>query len=136
MIWPGMGDPYKRKKTIKFLIITAIIGISVAAASTAIQQLVNTDNPLKVCINDRHTPYKISATLDLYVDGHKAEIPANAGFKDGCQRTMYTLSNDGVIYRLYRRPVRVRQGKNRSRRAWPPRRNAGVCHEHPTRRFQ
>ncbi|MDX1595879.1 MAG: hypothetical protein R3327_02960 [Nitrosopumilaceae archaeon] len=98
MIWPGMGDPYKRKKTIKFLIITAIIGISVAAASTAVQQLVNTDNPLKVCINERDTPYKISATLDLYVDGQKAEIPANVGFKDGCQRTMYTLSDDGVIY--------------------------------------
>ena len=98
MIWPGMGDPYKRKKTIKFLIITAIIGISVAAASTAIQQWVNIDNPLKVCINDRETPYKISATLDLYVDGQKAEIPANIGFKDGCQRTMYTLSDDGVVY--------------------------------------
>lgn len=98
MIWPGMGDPYKRKKTIKFLIITAIIGISVAAASTAIQQWVNMDNPLKVCINDRETQYKISATLELWVDGQKAEIPANVGFEDGCQRTMYTLSDDGVIY--------------------------------------
>lgn len=98
MIWPGMGDPYKRKKTIKFLIITAIIGISVAAASTAIQQWVNMDNPLKVCINDRETPYKISATLELWVDGQKAEIPANVGFENGCQRTMYTVSDDGVIY--------------------------------------
>ncbi len=98
MIWPGMGDPYKRKKTIKFLIITAIIGISVAAASTAIQQWANMDNPLKVCINDRETPYKISATLELWVDGQKAEIPGNIGFEDGCQRTMYTLSDDGVIY--------------------------------------
>lgn len=98
MNWPGMGDPYKRKKTIKFLIITAIIGISVAAGSTAIQQWANIDNPLKVCINDRNTPYKISATLELWVDGQKAEIPANVGFQDGCQRTMYTLSDDGVIY--------------------------------------
>lgn len=98
MIWPGMGDPYKRKKTIKFLIITAIIGISVAAGSTAIQQWVNIDNPLKVCINDKATPYKISATMELWVDGQKAEIPANVGFQDGCQRTMYTLSDDGVIY--------------------------------------
>ncbi len=56
------------------------------------------DNPLKVCINDRETPYKISATLELWVDGQKAEIPANIGFEDGCQRTMYTLSDDGVIY--------------------------------------
>jgi len=29
MIWPGMGDPYKRKKTLKFLAITAIIAVSV-----------------------------------------------------------------------------------------------------------
>ena len=36
MFWPGMGDPAKRKQTIKFLIITAAIGISVAAASTLI----------------------------------------------------------------------------------------------------
>ena len=51
MKWPGMGDPYKRKKTLRFLIISAVIGISVAAASTFVQQLANMDNPLKVCIN-------------------------------------------------------------------------------------
>ena len=28
MNWPGMGDPTKRKKTLRFLAITAIIGIS------------------------------------------------------------------------------------------------------------
>ena len=98
MIWPGMGDPYKRKKTLKFLIITAIIGISVAAVSTFAQQALNVDNPLKVCINDRITPYKIKASLELIVDGEKAEIPANIGFDDGCKRTMYTLTNDGTIY--------------------------------------
>ncbi len=98
MIWPGMGDPYKRKKTLKFLIITAIIGISVAAVSTFAQQALNVDNPLKVCINDRITPYKIKATLELIVDGEKAEIPANIGIDDGCKRTMYTLTNDGTIY--------------------------------------
>ena len=32
MNWPGMGDPAKRKQTLKFLIITAAIAISVAAA--------------------------------------------------------------------------------------------------------
>ncbi len=99
MIWPGMGDPYKRKKTVKFLIITAIIGISVAAASTFVQQTLNADNPLKVCINDRTTPYKIKATLELIVDGQKAEIPANIGIQEGeCKRTLYTLTNDGTIY--------------------------------------
>jgi len=99
MIWPGMGDPRKRKKTIRFLIITAIIGISVAAASSGLQQWANIDNPLKVCINDRETPYKIKATLELYVDNRKAEIPANIGFQEGeCQRTLYTITDDGTIY--------------------------------------
>jgi hypothetical protein len=98
MNWPGMGDPAKRKKTIRFLIITAIIGISVAAGSTLLQQLVNIDNPLKVCINDRNTPYKIKASLELYVDKKKAEIPANIGFEGGCQRTLYTITDDGTIY--------------------------------------
>jgi hypothetical protein len=41
------------------------------------------------------------------VDGKKANIPANIGFGDSlgdellasdCQRTMYTLTNDGTIY--------------------------------------
>ncbi len=99
MFWPGMGDPAKRKKTLRFLLMTAIIGISVAAASTLVQQEFNRDNPLKVCINDRETPYRISATLELYVDRQKADIPANIGFEEGgCQRTLYTLSDDGTIY--------------------------------------
>ena len=99
MIWPGTGDPYKRKKTIKFLIITAIIGISAAAISTTAQQLADPNNPLKACINDRDTPYKIRATLELIVDGQQAEIPANIGINEGeCHRSMYTLSDDGVIY--------------------------------------
>ena len=99
MFWPGMGDPYKRKKTLKFLLITAIIGISVAVVSTFAQQALNTDNPLKVCINDRQTPYKIKATLELIVDNQKADIPANIGIGDGeCHRTMYTLTDDGTIY--------------------------------------
>jgi hypothetical protein len=98
MIWPGMGDPYKRKKTLKFLLITAIIGISVAGASTLVQQGLNSDNPLKVCINDKITPYKIKATLELIVDGEKADIPANIGLKGECKRTLYTLTDDGTIY--------------------------------------
>lgn len=98
MNWPGTSDPYKRKKTIRFLIITAIIGISVAAASSTLQQWVNMDNPLKVCINDRNTPYKISATMEIIIDGIKADIPANIGNSEQCKRTMYTLHNDGTIY--------------------------------------
>ena len=79
--------------------MTAIIGISVAGASTAVQQYLNIDNPLKVCINDRETPFRVSATLELYVDNQKANIPANIGFEEGgCQRTLYTLSDDGTVY--------------------------------------
>ena len=101
MIWPGMGDPYKRKKTLKFLAITAIIAISVGLGSTVIQGQVDQSNPLKVCINDRETPYKIKATLEIIIDDLPTLIPANinAGLNDEeCQRTMYTLTDDGTIY--------------------------------------
>ena len=99
MKWLGATDPYKRKKTIRFLIITAIIAISVGVASSIIQGQVSQNDPLKVCINDRDTPFKIKATLELIIDGQKADIPANIGLNDGeCHRTMYTLTNDGTIY--------------------------------------
>ena len=101
MKYPGMGDPYKRKKTIKFLIITAAIAMSVGAASSVLQGQFSQNDPLKVCINDRETPYKMKVTLELIIDGFPAPIPANinAGLDDeGCKRTMYTLSDDGTIY--------------------------------------
>ncbi len=98
MIWPGMGDPSKRKKTLKYLIMTAIVGVGVAAASSGIQVVLNQDNPLKVCINDRDTRFVVTATLEVYVDKQKYPIPAQVGFKEGCQRALYTLSNDGTIY--------------------------------------
>ena len=98
MNWPGMGDPAKRKKTLRFLAITAIIAISVGVASSLVQGQLGQNDPLKVCINERDTQFVISATLELYVDGNKAEIPANVGFEDGCQRSLYTLTDDGTIY--------------------------------------
>ena len=98
MNWPGMGDPTKRRKTLKFLGITAIIAISVGVGSSLIQGQMNLDNPLKVCINDRDTEYVISAKLELYIDKQRAEIPSNIGFEDGCQRSLYTLTDDGTIY--------------------------------------
>ena len=99
MNWPGMGDPAKRKKTLRFLAMTAIIAISVGVASSLIQGQLGQNDPLKVCINDRDTQFVISATLELYVDGNKAEIPANIGFSEnGCQKSMYTLTDDGTIY--------------------------------------
>jgi hypothetical protein len=98
MNWPGMGDPYKRKKTIKFLVMTAIIGASAAAVSTFAQTALIPNDPLKVCINDKITPYKIKATLEIFVDGERAEIPANIGNSEDCTKSLYTLTNDGTIY--------------------------------------
>jgi len=103
----GIKDPTKRKKTIKFLIVLLIIGVSVGVASSVFQGFLGQSDPLKVCINDRDTPFKITATLELYVDRNKADIPANIGFdnveEDGlfdsvCQRTLYTITHDGTIY--------------------------------------
>ena len=107
MRWPGMGDPSRRRKTIRFLIILLIIGVSVGVSSSIIQGFLGQSDPLKVCIENRNTPYKMSVTLELYVDGNKADIPANIGFGDNlgddllasdCQRTIYTLTDDGKIY--------------------------------------
>ena len=98
MIWPGTGDPYKRKKTIKFLAITAIIAISVGVGSSVIQGYLGQDNTLKACIDDRDTPFKIKASLEIFIDGERVDIPANALNDEECQRSMYTLTNDGTIY--------------------------------------
>ncbi len=98
MKWPGMGDPTKRKKTLRFLAITAIIAISIGVASSLVQGQLGQNNPLKVCIDDRETPYKIKATLELIIDGKSADIPANIGLNEECQRAMYTLTDDGTIY--------------------------------------
>ena len=107
MRWPGTGDPRRRKKTVGFLIKLLILGVSVGVTTFVILGYLGQSDPLKVCIEDRNTPYKLSVTLELYVDGKKANIPANIGFGDSlgdellasdCQRTMYTLTNDGTIY--------------------------------------
>ena len=107
MRWPGTGDPRRRKKTVGFLIKLLILGVSVGVTTFVIVGYLGQSDPLKVCIEDRNTPYKLSVTLELYVDGKKADIPANIGFGDSlsdellasdCQRSMYTLTNDGTIY--------------------------------------
>jgi hypothetical protein len=98
MIWPGMGDPAKRKKTIKFLGITAAIALGAYFVSFGVIGFLSADDPLKQCINNRDTPYKISSTFELIVNNQKIEIPANVGIADGCKKSLYTLSNDGVIY--------------------------------------
>jgi len=107
MRWPGTGDPRRRKKTVGFLIKLLILGVFVGVTTFVIVGYLGQSDPLKVCIEDRNTPYKLSVTLELYVDGKKANIPANIGFGDSlgdellasdCQRSMYTLTNDGTIY--------------------------------------
>ena len=99
MIWPGMGDPAKRKKTLRFLAVTAAIAISVGLASTLVQSYLNIDNPLYACIDDRRTPYRITATLEMEVDGRPVDIPAGIGTEaPACHRTMYTLTDDGTIH--------------------------------------
>jgi len=107
MRWPGTGDPRRRKKTVGFLIKLLILGVFVGVTTFVILGYLGQSDPLKVCIEDRNTPYKMSVTLELYVDGKKADIPANIGFGDSlgddllaadCQRTMYTLTDDGTIY--------------------------------------
>jgi hypothetical protein len=99
MIWPGMGDPSKRKKTLRYLAITAAIGIGVALINTlVVEKIVKADDPLYQCINGQDITYQISATLEIYVDGVKQNIPADVGIIKGCQRSMYTLSDNGVIH--------------------------------------
>lgn len=98
MIWPGMGDPYKRKQTLRLFVVVAIVFAVVFFGAQAVSSQLQKNDPLKNCIDDRDTPYKVSATLELIIDDRKADIPANIGFEDGCQRALYTLSNDGVIY--------------------------------------
>ena len=56
MIWPGMGDPYKRKKTLRLLVVTAIIGAVVFFAAQALTTQLQKNDPLKNCIDDRGTP--------------------------------------------------------------------------------
>ena len=82
MNWPGMGDPTKRRKTLRFLGITAIIAISVGVGSSLIQGQISQNDPLKVCINERDTQYTISVKLELYIDKQRAEIPANINAAD------------------------------------------------------
>ena len=36
--------------------------------------------------------------MELYVDDNKADIPARIGFEDGCQKSLYTITDDGTIY--------------------------------------
>ena len=98
MIWPGTGDPYKRKKAIKFLLISAAIGgIAVLLTTVGVNPMI-AKQAHNACIDDMDTDWKISFTFEMIMDGQKAEVQPNIGITEECQRAIYTLSNDGTVY--------------------------------------
>jgi len=98
MKWPGMGDPYKKKKTLRFLGLSAGVGaITVLITILVVNPFIG-EQPRNACINNIETNWKMSFTVELYVDNEKADIPANVGFMEGCQRAIYTLTDDGTVY--------------------------------------
>ena len=97
MIWPGMGDPAKRKKTLKFLGMTAIIATSVGLASHFIGAEFRKDDPLYACTNDRQITYAITATIEMEVDGERVEIPPGIGRESpACDRSIYTTGGGTI----------------------------------------
>ena len=98
MKWPGTGDPYKRKKAIKFLVISAAVGaIAVLLTTVGVNPMI-AKQAHNACIDDMETDWKISFTFEMIMDGQKAEVQPNIGISDECQRAIYTLSNDGTVY--------------------------------------
>ena len=98
MKWPGMGDPYKKKKTIRFLGLSAGVGAITVLITILVVNPFMGEQPHNACINNIETNWKMSFTVELYVDNEKADIPANVGFMEGCQRAIYTLTDDGTVY--------------------------------------
>ena len=98
MKWPGMGDPYKKKKTLRFLGLSAGVGAITVLITILVVNPFMGEQPHNACINNIEKNWKLSFTVELYVDNQKADIPANVGFMDGCQRAIYTLTDDGTVY--------------------------------------
>ena len=102
MIWPGMGDATKRKKTLKFLAMTAVIAISVGVGSSLIQGQLSQNDPLKVCINDKNTQFVISATLELYVDNNEYTVNIQTIRREKVLKLPFgmTLKNQRALVRM------------------------------------
>jgi hypothetical protein len=98
MKWPGMGDPYKRKKIIRFLGLSAGVGFITVLITVLVVNPFMGEQPHNACINNIEKNWKMSFTVELYVDNQKADIPAKVGFTEGCQRAIYTLTDDGTVY--------------------------------------
>jgi hypothetical protein len=99
MFWPGMGDPSKRKKTLRFLAISAAVGVAVVLISTTVIKEVKEQDPLyHKCLNGLDIQYHVSASLEVLVDGKKwiKPIPNSADTSTNCERSM-SYSDDGTI---------------------------------------
>ncbi len=100
MFWPGMGDPTKRKKTLKFLAISAAVGVAVVLISTTAISKVKEQDPLyHKCLNGLDIQYHVSASLEVLVDGKKWIKPVTTSVVDtpkDCERSMI-FSDDGTI---------------------------------------
>ena len=45
MRWPGLGDPRKKRKTIRYLIILLIVGVIVGVSSSVLQGFIGQSDP-------------------------------------------------------------------------------------------
>ena len=62
MIWPGTGDPYKRKKAIKFLLISAAVGgIAVLLTTVGVNPMI-AQQAHNACIQDMDTEFSALGT--------------------------------------------------------------------------
>lgn len=99
MIWPGTSDPHKRKKTLRFLAFSAAVGAIAVVFTVMVVNPFIGSQPHSACINDVERNWKISFTVEMYVDRIKLEIPPDVGFMDGgCQRAIYTVTSDGTVH--------------------------------------
>jgi hypothetical protein len=99
MFWPGMGDPTKRKKMLRFLAISVAVGVAVVLISTTAISQVKAQDPLyHKCVNGLDITYHVSATLDVEVDGKKwvRPIDISTDTPKDCERSMVFL-DDGTI---------------------------------------
>lgn len=100
MFWPGMGDPAKRKKALRFLIISAAVGVAVVLLSTTVIAQVKDKDPLyHKCLNGLDIQYQVSATLEVQVDGKPwvKPAPTTTDIPKDCERSMI-FSDDGTIH--------------------------------------
>ena len=99
MFWPGMGDPTKRKKMLRFRASSVAVGVVVVLISTTITSQVKAQDPLyHKCVNGLNIQYHVSATLDVQVDGKKwiKPVDTSTDIPKDCERSMVFL-DDGTI---------------------------------------